>query len=92
MDRRLILDRPDKVSAFRRIVGTQERKLTLPRSIPTAVEAPSQLPKSVISHTAESLAQSSTSRDNMGEVKKTEEKRSKSPEQAAPSTEMWRPW
>ncbi|CAH2048788.1 unnamed protein product, partial [Iphiclides podalirius] len=90
-DKRLVLDGPDKVSAFTRIAGAQQRKLSLPRTVPAAVEAPSLLQRSVISHTAESLAQSSTSRAHIAESKGGEG-RPKSPEQGSSSTEMWRPW
>lgn len=106
-----IFPEPEKLSAFRRVPGrSNERKLTVPSSIPsilpltqerpllTRQEIPLLLPerpmlplllqrpvqRSVISHTAESLAQSTS-----GTHKNTE--RSKSPEQGS-STEMWRPW
>lgn len=89
----------EKPSAFRRV---QERpvysgRLTLPPSIPSVLPIfqepmprpePRLVQRSVISHTAESLAQS-TRND-----KKTDtEARSKSPEQGtSSSSEMWRPW
>ncbi|XP_063535954.1 protein deadpan-like [Cydia strobilella] len=65
-------------------------RLTLPESIPSAVERPSfERPvSSVITHTAESLAQSSVTQEK---VKKEADTSSKSPEQGT-STEMWRPW
>ncbi|VVC90819.1 unnamed protein product [Leptidea sinapis] len=82
----------EKLSAFRRIPERvhPEHKLSLPPSIPTPVEVPTveRVPRSVISHTAESLAQSSTA------TAKSEDKadaRSKSPQQST-SSEMWRPW
>ncbi|KPJ19934.1 Protein deadpan [Papilio machaon] len=99
VDRIVVLDRPEKISAFRRIPTAHERKLTLPVSIPAVVERPSlvlnPVQRSVISHTAESLAQSSTSRAVKQETKETSESsnRPKSPEQgSSSSTEMWRPW
>ncbi|XP_013170139.1 PREDICTED: uncharacterized protein LOC106119632 [Papilio xuthus] len=99
IERIVVLDRPEKISAFRRIPAAQERKLTLPVSIPAVVERPSLVlnpaQRSVISHTAESLAQSSTSRVVKQETKESTESssRPKSPEQGtSSSTEMWRPW
>ncbi|XP_013145110.1 PREDICTED: protein deadpan-like [Papilio polytes] len=98
IDRIVVLDRPEKISAFRRIPAAHERKLTLPVSIPAVVERPSlvlnPLQRSVISHTAESLAQSSTSRVVKQETKESEpSNRPKSPEQGtSSSSEMWRPW
>ncbi|OWR50914.1 putative transcription factor hes-1 [Danaus plexippus plexippus] len=73
---------PDKV--------IPERKLTIPEGIPAAREKSSEMkanvPRTVISHTAASLAQSSL--QNI----KTEDKDSpKSPKQGT-SSEMWRPW
>ncbi|KPI95700.1 Protein deadpan [Papilio xuthus] len=99
IERIVVLDRPEKISAFRRIPAAHERKLTLPVSIPAVVERPSlvlnPVQRSVISHTAESLAQSSTSRVVKQETKESTESssRPKSPEQGtSSSTEMWRPW
>lgn len=98
IDRIVVLDRPEKISAFRRIPAAHERKLMLPVSIPAVVERPSlvlnPLQRSVISHTAESLAQSSTSRVVKQETKESEaSNRPKSPEQGtSSSSEMWRPW
>ncbi|CAK1580540.1 unnamed protein product [Parnassius mnemosyne] len=104
VESRVILNRSNNVSAFRRIPEktptVPERKLTVPDSIPAVIEIPSferlnQLQRSVISHTAESLAQSSTSKINQQESKeKTESSTSsKSPVQGtSSSTEMWRPW
>ncbi|CAG5045369.1 unnamed protein product [Parnassius apollo] len=101
---RVVLNRSDNISAFRRITEKTptipERKLTVPESIPAVIERPSfeklnQVQRSVISHTAESLAQSSTSKINQQESKeKTESSTSsKSPVQGtSSSTEMWRPW
>ncbi|XP_059052163.1 uncharacterized protein LOC131846783 [Achroia grisella] len=94
---------PEKISAFKRL---PERRLTIPVSIPTAAEIPNlenrlpimpevvAIPRSVISHTAESLAQSSSSRkEEKLEIKIEVDANSRSPGQGASnSTEMWRPW
>lgn len=89
----------EKPSAFRRVhERPYDKRLTLPSSIPSILPLieptpplpdPRLLQRSVISHTAESLAQSSSRND-----KKTDkDTRSKSPEQGtSSSTEMWRPW
>ncbi|XP_060803305.1 uncharacterized protein LOC106137899 [Amyelois transitella] len=90
---------PEKVSAFRRV---PEKKLTIPESIPAVLERPSydrlvksEIPRTVISHTAMSLALPSSVKDQVKvEVKEEVDTRSKSPEQgtSSSSTEMWRPW
>lgn len=102
---------PEK-SAFRRVPEKSvypEKRLTIPESIPTPVERPvvdrivvisPELPvtRTVISHTAASLAQSSGSQTR-DEQKRTPVKESRepdtasrSPEKSTSSTEMWRPW
>lgn len=89
----------------------QEKRITLPESIPSVEIFPTTakpivapvffVPKSVISHTAESLAQSSvhniaeTSKEKAEEVKEPEAAKpsSKSPQQStSSSSDMWRPW
>ncbi|KAM3957556.1 uncharacterized protein ACR2FA_000562 [Aphomia sociella] len=94
---------PEKYSAFKRL---PEKKLTVPVSIPAVLEKPILenrvitkpdivvMPRSVISHTAESLAQSSNSRkEEKVEIKTEADTSSKSPGQGtSSSTEMWRPW
>lgn len=94
---------PEKISAFKRV---PEKKLTVPESIPTPLERPgfdrvikSEIPRTVISHTAISLAQSSSVKKEMViekvEVKEEADISSKSPTQGTSgtsSTEMWRPW
>lgn len=90
---------PEKNSAFRRV---KEQKLTIPDSIPIAVERPSyerlvvkpEIPRTVISHTAETLVQPSTvKKEAKVEVKVEADTSSKSPEQGtSTNTEMWRPW
>ncbi|CAH2270115.1 jg7652 [Pararge aegeria aegeria] len=97
----------EKPSAFRkleRLPSYQERKLTLPESIPAVMEKqlignvekiPKIVPRTVISHTAESLAQSSFQTPQTVEVSKDEaeaDTSSKSPPQSSSSSEMWRPW
>lgn len=95
-------------SAFRRIPeripSYPERKLTIPESIPSVGERPpfqtilvAPLPRTVISHTAESLAQSCSSKpvSPKREIKDKIEAdtSSKSPVQGpSNSNEMWRPW
>ncbi|CAH4028268.1 unnamed protein product [Pieris brassicae] len=79
------------LESFRRVperILHNEKKLSLPQSIPVPMEVPSQS-RSVISHTAESLAQSSTSK--VVKDKAEADTSSKSPVQGT-STEMWRPW
>jgi hypothetical protein len=95
-------------SAFRKVQERRptyaEQKLTIPESIPTPIERSSLnsrivinpevplLPRTVISHTAESLAQSSRVNHEVQD-KDEPDTSSKSPEQAASSNaEMWRPW
>lgn len=85
----------DMPSAFKRVERPvfADRKLSLPPSIPSLLplERPQLIPRSVISHTAETLAQS---------LKKEESKEAKvvdtspqPPEQGSSSgTDMWRPW
>ncbi|XP_045772383.1 uncharacterized protein LOC123872257 [Maniola jurtina] len=97
----------EKSSAFMKVESVPsypERKLTLPESIPAVAERhfavnvdkkPVIVPRSVISHTAESLAQSSFQTPR--KVEETKEKAeadtsSKSPQQSTSSSEMWRPW
>ncbi|XP_026761741.1 uncharacterized protein LOC113520570 [Galleria mellonella] len=94
---------PEKYSAFKRL---PERKLTIPGSIPAPIELPKLenrvtikpeivgVPRSVISHTAESLAQSSSTRkEEKLEIKIEADTSSRSPGQGtSSSTEMWRPW
>lgn len=99
---------PEK-SAFRRVTEKisvyPEKKLTIPESIPTPVERPSVerrivlspdmpvLPRTVISHTAASLAQSSSSRAQEQRVEVREvDPNSRSPGKGTTSSEMWRPW
>ena len=74
------------------------KKLTIPESIPSVAERPSEIPfrpmapRTVISHTAASLAQSAQ-REPPKEVKAEADTSSKSPKQGtSTSTEMWRPW
>ncbi|KAG6444607.1 uncharacterized protein LOC115439874 [Manduca sexta] len=100
---------PDKMSAFRRVperVNLPERKLTLPDSIPLVSENERfVVPRTVISHTAESLAQSAHNielekdqkvpppRIDNVQVRVEADTSSRSPEQgSSSSTEMWRPW
>ncbi|XP_028166957.1 uncharacterized protein LOC114357521 [Ostrinia furnacalis] len=109
MDNKLIYVRksPEK-SAFRRVSEKTsvypEKRLTLPESITTPMERPSLIspdlvpvmPKTVISHTAASLAQSSSSQvrdEQRADVRDQREPDtgSRSPEKST-STEMWRPW
>lgn len=72
-------------------------RLTIPESIPSAVERPPlERPReapisSVITHTAESLAQSSIVKVEAKKVKEEADTSSKSPTQGT-SSEMWRPW
>ncbi|CAG9786904.1 unnamed protein product [Diatraea saccharalis] len=87
----------------------QEKKMSIPESISTPLERPllesrifvnPDMPlstsRTVISHTATSLAQSSRVnqtvevRDNDGSV--MNQRSSNSPEQGSSNTEMWRPW
>ncbi|XP_068633597.1 uncharacterized protein [Battus philenor] len=96
-ERKIGLDRPDKISAFRRIPGSRnDTKLPVAVSIPAVIEQPplerpNQV-RSVISHTAASLAQSSSSSTHQ-ESKEKSESNSKSPKQGtSSSSEMWRPW
>lgn len=89
-------------SAFKRIPErTQsfpERRLTIPDSIPAVIERPIERfiplqPRSVISHTAESLAQSSARREQTNQERRSEPDTSRrTPEQGTSSSEMWRPW
>ncbi|XP_049873761.1 transcription factor HES-4-like [Pectinophora gossypiella] len=101
---------PEKSSAFRKVperVPFQEKKFTLPESITTPNVAPARsMPfiRTVISHTAESLAQSSNvfvKEENSSAVVKKEEKiepkteadSSRAPAQGGSgASEMWRPW
>ncbi|CAH0715335.1 unnamed protein product, partial [Brenthis ino] len=96
LDRKIALD---KQSAFRkfpdRIPSYPDRKLTLPESIPAVAEKHERigLPRTVISHTAESLAQSSSIKIESPKQKVEADTSSKSPGQgASSSSEMWRPW
>ncbi|CAG4971102.1 unnamed protein product [Colias eurytheme] len=90
----------DLHSAFKRIPDRipsyPERKLTIPPSIPAPIEIPFErrpiLPRTVISHTAESLAQSSSTSTESAKEKVEADTSSKSPVQGTSSTEMWRPW
>ncbi|KAI8437071.1 hypothetical protein MSG28_010431 [Choristoneura fumiferana] len=72
-------------------------RLTIPESIPSVVarpslERPREVPiSSVITHTAESLAQSSIVKIEDKKVKEEADTSSKSPAQGT-SSEMWRPW
>ncbi|XP_028030124.1 transcription factor HES-4-B-like [Bombyx mandarina] len=89
---------PEKVSAFKRVPERHpvyvERRLTIPESIPSVGERLS-LPttsRTVISHTAVSLAQSSR-KDQDRETRQEADTSSKSPGQGTSSgSEMWRPW
>lgn len=104
---------PEKISAFRRVAERNpkvpERKLTIPGSIttpyvvfgpvPSIVRSSVPVIRSVISHTAESLAQpSSVQIPKKAEEVEVKEKveadtSSRSPEQGtSASSEMWRPW
>lgn len=74
------------------------KKLSIPESIPCVGERPLEVPfrsvapRTVISHTAASLAQSSH-KELPKEVKVEADTSSKSPKQgSSTSTEMWRPW
>ncbi|XP_023941875.1 NADPH oxidase activator-like [Bicyclus anynana] len=95
----------EKFSAFRKLDRTPsypERKLTLPESIPAASERqsivnldkPSIVPRTVISHTAESLSHSSQipRTVEVSKEKAEADTSSKSPQQSTSSSEMWRPW
>ncbi|KAF9801634.1 hypothetical protein SFRURICE_012206 [Spodoptera frugiperda] len=95
---------PEK-SAFTRVAERvppfPHKKLTLPESIPCASERPVEVrpvpPRTVISHTAASLAQSSHVEPVQlcvpKEAKPEADTSSRSPKQgASTSTEMWRPW
>lgn len=88
---------PVKPSAFRRIPerpSYPERKLTIPESVVTPSERPGVVPviRTVISHTAESLALSSASRVDVKD-KVEADTSSRSPEQGtSSSSEVWRPW
>ncbi|CAH0398208.1 unnamed protein product [Chilo suppressalis] len=91
-------------------VTYQERKLTIPESIVTPIErpllenrivvnaeVPLAIPRTVISHTAKSLARSSTRLPQSVAVQDNTEpdtspRNSRSPEQGTSNTEMWRPW
>lgn len=86
---------PERVPPF------PHKKLTLPESIPCASERPVEVrlvpPRTVISHTAASLAQSSHVEPVQlcvpKEAKPEADTSSRSPKQgASTSTEMWRPW
>ncbi|KAJ8722256.1 hypothetical protein PYW08_004658 [Mythimna loreyi] len=91
---------PEK-SAFtrvsERIPTLPVKKLTIPESIPCVVDRPLEplrplAPRTVISHTAASLAQSSHW-EPPKEAKVEADTSSKSPKQgSSTSTEMWRPW
>lgn len=93
---------PEK-SAFtrvsERIPTLPFKKLTIPESIPCVGERPLEIPpfrplapRTVISHTAASLAQSSQ-REPPKDVKVEADTSSKSPKQgSSTSSEMWRPW
>lgn len=87
---------PEKPSAFKRIAKYPERKLSLPQSIPSVgqrPDIPQQVPRTVISHTAESLAQSAARKEENNSRTEANRSSSKSPEQGSSSnTEMWRPW
>ncbi|CAK1551274.1 unnamed protein product [Leptosia nina] len=83
-----------KESAFKRVPERSsypEKKILIPPSIPSAMEIPKDVrqSRSVISHTAASLAQSSASVKE--EEKREPDTSSRSPAQGT-STEMWRPW
>ena len=90
----------EKVSAFRklpdRLPSYPERKLTLPEIIPAVAERPRPVqigvPRTVISHTAESLAQSSSFKAESPKEKAEADTSSKSPVKGTSSSEMWRPW
>ncbi|KAL4716676.1 hypothetical protein ACJJTC_004795 [Scirpophaga incertulas] len=96
-------------SAFRRVAENRsypQRKLSVPESIPTALELPAlesriavspeipvAVPRSVISHTTMSLAQCSKTRDVEPKRNVEADTSSRSPPQAsAAPSEMWRPW
>lgn len=90
---------PEK-SAFSRLPESipvyLSKKLSIPESIPSAVEntkkSRTNAPRTVISHTAESLAQS-FKKETPKEEKVEADTCSKSPEQGtSASSEMWRPW
>ncbi|XP_026739038.1 transcription factor HES-4-like [Trichoplusia ni] len=90
---------PDK-SAFTRVSDRipvfHPKKLTVPESIPSvresAFEVQPPVPRTVISHTAASLAQSSQ-QNAPRDLKVEADTSSKSPSQGtSSSTEMWRPW
>ncbi|KAJ2949287.1 hypothetical protein O0L34_g6236 [Tuta absoluta] len=104
---------PEKLSAFRKVperIPLQEKILTLPETIITPTVTPLRpvIPvpviRTVISHTAASLAQSSTvekevlpsvcKQENIVVQEKAEaDTSSRSPEQGGSgSSEMWRPW
>ncbi|XP_021200166.3 hairy/enhancer-of-split related with YRPW motif protein 1 [Helicoverpa armigera] len=94
---------PEK-SAFTRVSDRiptlPHKRLTIPESIPCVGERPLEVrplllpaaPRTVISHTAASLAQSSQ-RVSPKELKVEADTSSKSPKQGSSSSaEMWRPW
>ncbi|KAJ0176452.1 hypothetical protein K1T71_007631 [Dendrolimus kikuchii] len=86
---------PEKPSAFKRIPKYHERKLSLPQSIPSVGQRPDipQAPRTVISHTAESLAQSAARIEEKDNKTEADRNSPKSPEQGTSSNaEMWRPW
>ncbi|CAH2095949.1 unnamed protein product [Euphydryas editha] len=98
-ERQVISEKTFTGSSPGKLPSFPERTLTIPVSIPTVMEKyphdkKSNIPRTVISHTAESLAQSSSQTPRTGEKdsKQEADTSSKSPEQSTSSTEMWRPW
>lgn len=98
-----VIEKPSAFKTLDRVPSYLEKKLTLPESIPAAMERPLAnvdvrpiiVPRTVISHTAESLAQSSFQTPHKVEVSKEKaeaDTSSKSPQQSTSSSEMWRPW
>lgn len=90
---------PEK-SAFKRVPERipvfPHKKLSLPESIPSVGEQPTEqkpvVPRTVISHTAESLAHS-FKKEAPKDVKVEADTSSRSPEQGTSAgTEVWRPW
>lgn len=81
----------DMSSAFKRIPDRKfEKRLKLPESIPSLLPVERAGQRTVISHTAESLAQSASKE---AKEKAEADTSSKSPKQGtSSSTEMWRPW
>ncbi|KAG7308440.1 hypothetical protein JYU34_005646 [Plutella xylostella] len=97
---------PEKTSAFEIRLPERtgsyyypERRLTMPESIPSVSEKPVVLanprdysvPRSVISHTAASLAQSSVTNEEAKVKEREADTSSRSPEQGT-SSDVWRPW